>query len=192
MSSCLLHAGGICAAADNKVQCFSLDPVKGLLAVHATLEVKQQGIADICIRQDQRLVATAGWDGKVRVFHHKKFKPLAILQVCLESHSEFQSLSLLAFLGQFCLNPVQKIWCHTWLYDIVDVSHSVSFHSLTCQSNICSNFVHGCSSLVFPAVVQYHRKGLTALRFHPQDQRLISASRDGTIAIWSVFQSETW
>lgn len=79
-----MHAGGICAAADNKVQCFSLDPVKGLLALHATLEVKQQGIADICIRPDQRLFATAGWDGKVRVFHHKKLRPLAILQVCLE------------------------------------------------------------------------------------------------------------
>lgn len=52
-----------------------------LLTVLATLEVKQQGIADICIRPDQRLFATAGWDGKVRVFHYKKLRPLAILQV---------------------------------------------------------------------------------------------------------------
>ena len=52
------------------------------LSMTAVLEVKQQGTADICIRQDQRLFATAGWDGKIRVFHHKKRKPLATLQVC--------------------------------------------------------------------------------------------------------------
>lgn len=73
--------GGICAAADNKVQCFSLGPAIVLLTVLATLEVKQQGIADICIRPDQRLFATAGWDGKVRLFHYQKMRPLAILQV---------------------------------------------------------------------------------------------------------------
>ena len=77
------HVGGICAAADNKVQCFRLGPASTLLAVLATLEVKQQGIADICIRADHRLFATAGWDGKVRVFHHKKMRPLAILQVAM-------------------------------------------------------------------------------------------------------------
>ncbi len=40
------------------------------------------------------------------------------------------------------------------------------------------------------AVVQYHKKGLTAVAFDPRDQRLISASRDGNIALWSVFQSD--
>lgn len=110
-------SGGICAAADNKVQCFCLGPTSTLLTVLTTLEVKQQGIADICIRPDQRLFATAGWDGKVRLFHHKKMRPLAILQ--------------------------------------------------------------------------YHRKGVTALVFQPHNQCLVSASRDGTIAVWSVFQRES-
>lgn len=108
--------GGICAAADNKVHCFSLHGSSQMLALTASLEVKQQGIADICIRQDQRLFATAGWDGKIRVFHYRKHKALAVLQ--------------------------------------------------------------------------YHKKGLTALAFHPKDQRLISASRDSNIALWSVFQSD--
>ncbi len=74
-------AGGICAAADNKVHCFSLDLTAQQFTLKATLEVKQQGIADIRIRQDQRLFATAGWDGKIRVFHYKKQKALAVLQV---------------------------------------------------------------------------------------------------------------
>ncbi|KAL0053659.1 hypothetical protein WJX82_009020 [Trebouxia sp. C0006] len=109
--------GGICAAADNKVHCFSLDLPAQQFTLQATLEVKQQGIADICIRQDQRLFATAGWDGKIRVFHYKKQKALAFLQ--------------------------------------------------------------------------YHKKGLTALAFDSRGQRLVSASRDGNIALWSVFQSDS-
>ena len=79
----MLFAGGICAAADNKVQCFVFDKVHHTLSITAVLEVKQQGTADICIRQDQRIFATAGWDGKIRVFHYKKRKPLATLQVRL-------------------------------------------------------------------------------------------------------------
>ncbi|DBA91574.1 TPA: Guanine nucleotide binding protein (G protein), beta polypeptide 1-like, variant 7 [Trebouxia sp. C0004] len=109
--------GGICAAADNKVHCFSLDLPAQQVTLKATLEVKQQGIADICIRQDQRLFATAGWDGKIRVFHYKKLKTLAVLQ--------------------------------------------------------------------------YHKKGLTALVLDSRAQRLVSASRDGNIALWSVFQSDS-
>ncbi|DBA93362.1 TPA: hypothetical protein ACH3X2_003637 [Trebouxia sp. C0005] len=109
--------GGICAAADNKVHCFSVDLPAQQFTLQATLEVKQQGIADICIRQDQRLFATAGWDGKIRVFHYKKQKALAVLQ--------------------------------------------------------------------------YHKKGLTALAFDARGQRLVSASRDCNIALWSVFQSDS-
>lgn len=39
--------------------------------------------------------------------------------------------------------------------------------------------------------MQYHKKGLTALAFDSRGQRLVSASRDGTIALWSVFQSDS-
>lgn len=63
------------------MHCFFLDLPAQQFTLQVTLEVKQQGIADICIRQDQRLFATAGWDGKIRVFHYKKQKALAVLQV---------------------------------------------------------------------------------------------------------------
>ena len=74
--------GGLCAAADNKIHRFSLYPEEQLLELQGTLEVKQQGIADLAIRQDQRIFASAGWDNKIRVFNYVKSKPLAILQVC--------------------------------------------------------------------------------------------------------------
>lgn len=65
-----------------------------MLALTASLEVKQQGIADICIRQDQRLFATAGWDGKIRVFNYRKHKALAVLQVTLMSQVQQQCFEL--------------------------------------------------------------------------------------------------
>ncbi len=37
------------------------------------------------------------------------------------------------------------------------------------------------------AVLQYHRAGLTDVAFHARTQRLASASRDGSIALWSVY-----
>ena len=52
-----------------------------LLELCCTVEVKQQGIADLAIRQDQRIFASAGWDSKIRVFSYGKCKALAILQV---------------------------------------------------------------------------------------------------------------
>lgn len=52
-------------------------------------------------------------------------------------------------------------------------------------SDCCSLWAAVASSSV---VMQYHRKGVTALAFQPHNQCLVSASRDGTIAIWSVFQ----
>lgn len=75
-------AGALCAAADNKVHSCWLHPKQKLLELHKTMEVKQQGIADLAIREDQRIFASAGWDNKIRVFNYAKCKPLATLQVC--------------------------------------------------------------------------------------------------------------
>lgn len=82
-------AGGLCAAADNKVHCLKLHPQSQLLALQSTTEVKHQGIADLAIRQDQRIFASAGWDNKIRVFSYAKCKPLAILQVLFCPPSRF-------------------------------------------------------------------------------------------------------
>ena len=82
-SSLTCCTGGLCAAADNKIHRFALHPKEQLLQLQGTLEVKQQGIADLAIRQDQRIFASAGWDSKIRIFNYAKFKPLANLQVCL-------------------------------------------------------------------------------------------------------------
>lgn len=39
------------------------------------------------------------------------------------------------------------------------------------------------------ALMQYHTSPLTALRFAPRSMLLATAARDGTLALWSVYQS---
>lgn len=71
------------------------------------------GIAAGAIRSDSRIVATAGWDKQVRVFHYSKEKPLAVLQ--------------------------------------------------------------------------YHKAGVNDVVFDARTRVLASASKDGTIALWSIY-----
>ena len=50
-----------------------------ILQVYRTHELTNPGIADVKIRPDRKILATAGWDHRVRVFHWRTMKPLAVL-----------------------------------------------------------------------------------------------------------------
>ena len=47
--------------------------------------VKNPGFNDVVSRADGKIVVTAGWDSRIRIFGCKKFKPLAILSYHKES-----------------------------------------------------------------------------------------------------------
>lgn len=47
--------------------------------VYKTHELVNAGISDITIRPDKKILATAGWDHRIRIFGWKKLKPLAVL-----------------------------------------------------------------------------------------------------------------
>jgi len=47
--------------------------------VRGTHELINPGIADLKIRPDSKILATAGWDHRVRVFQWRTMKPLAVL-----------------------------------------------------------------------------------------------------------------
>ncbi|KAG0085663.1 ASTRA complex subunit, partial [Podila epicladia] len=53
-----------------------------LQGVPATIQepLKTTGVADVKFRNDDRILALAGWDGKIRVMSAKTLKPLAVLQ----------------------------------------------------------------------------------------------------------------
>nr|XP_021140201.1 guanine nucleotide-binding protein subunit beta-like protein 1 isoform X1 [Columba livia]XP_021140207.1 guanine nucleotide-binding protein subunit beta-like protein 1 isoform X1 [Columba livia]XP_021140214.1 guanine nucleotide-binding protein subunit beta-like protein 1 isoform X1 [Columba livia]XP_021140219.1 guanine nucleotide-binding protein subunit beta-like protein 1 isoform X1 [Columba livia]XP_021140220.1 guanine nucleotide-binding protein subunit beta-like protein 1 isoform X1 [Colum len=47
--------------------------------VYKTHKLVNAGISDITIRPDKKILATAGWDHRMRIFGWKKLKPLAVL-----------------------------------------------------------------------------------------------------------------
>eukprot|EP00128_Syssomonas_multiformis_P012346 Colp12_sorted_trinity150504_noHs@14186 len=67
----------------------------------ATAELKQAGIANVAFRHDTKIIATAGWDHRIRIFKRKGLQPLAVLKqhtdtvsaVCFSHpHSRFGTL----------------------------------------------------------------------------------------------------
>lgn len=71
---------GFSGSADDRLATFDIDIPKGQLRAGPHVTLSQQGLADVAIRPDGRIAATAGWDAKVRVWHCRKRQPLAILR----------------------------------------------------------------------------------------------------------------
>jgi len=72
-------AGGVSGAADSKLAILGLDCEARSLSVRAVLDLPKAGTADVAVRADSRVFASAGWDSKVRVFGYPRGKPLAVL-----------------------------------------------------------------------------------------------------------------
>lgn len=74
-------AGGVSGAAEDKLVCFTIDWAARKITERQRLSIAKPGIDMIALRPDQRIFATGGWDGRVRVFHFAKCKPLTVLKV---------------------------------------------------------------------------------------------------------------
>ncbi|XP_072000590.1 guanine nucleotide-binding protein subunit beta-like protein 1 isoform X2 [Engystomops pustulosus] len=73
------NARGVSGSSENILNVWNLDEQQDLKTYKAQ-ELVNPGIADVRIRQDKKILATAGWDYRVRIFGWKKVKPLAVLQ----------------------------------------------------------------------------------------------------------------
>ncbi|KAL4233321.1 Guanine nucleotide binding protein (G protein) [Mactra antiquata] len=51
----------------------------------SSVQTTNDGFNDVIIRSDGKILATAGWDGNIRVFGTKRLKPLAVLDYHKES-----------------------------------------------------------------------------------------------------------
>nr|XP_042697480.1 guanine nucleotide-binding protein subunit beta-like protein 1 isoform X3 [Chrysemys picta bellii] len=69
---------GVSGSSEEVLTVWSLDEQQNL-KVQKTHKLVNAGIADVAIRQDKKILATAGWDHRIRIFGWKKLKPLAIL-----------------------------------------------------------------------------------------------------------------
>ncbi|XP_035311768.1 guanine nucleotide-binding protein subunit beta-like protein 1 isoform X3 [Cricetulus griseus] len=71
-------AKGVSGSAGKVLAVWSLDGQQSL-QVYKTHELTNPGIAEVTIRPDHKILATAGWDHRIRVFHWRTMKPLAVL-----------------------------------------------------------------------------------------------------------------
>lgn len=69
---------GVAASVGSDIHLFSLSGDLQLLNMKI-VEVTNPGFQSAVIRDDAKLVATGGWDGRVRLFSAKTLKPLAVL-----------------------------------------------------------------------------------------------------------------
>ncbi|XP_019740899.1 guanine nucleotide-binding protein subunit beta-like protein 1 isoform X1 [Hippocampus comes] len=70
---------GISASSENKLFSWILDGQNNLL-LRDCVTLTNPGVSQLSIRGDGKLLASAGWDHRVRVFGWKKLRPLAVLQ----------------------------------------------------------------------------------------------------------------
>ncbi|XP_053277327.1 guanine nucleotide-binding protein subunit beta-like protein 1 [Pleuronectes platessa] len=70
---------GISGSSEKKLTSWMLDTQTNL-QLQDCVTLVNPGVSDLCIRDDGKLLASAGWDHRVRVFGWKKLRPLAVLQ----------------------------------------------------------------------------------------------------------------
>ncbi|CAH0477770.1 unnamed protein product [Peronospora belbahrii] len=70
----------ICGSSGDELYKANFDAAAYTLRSQSFFSCIHGGFSSVCIRGDQRIVATAGWDHRVRVFHLRKLKPLAVLK----------------------------------------------------------------------------------------------------------------
>ncbi|KAF1789385.1 WD40 repeat, conserved site [Phytophthora cactorum] len=70
----------ICGSSGEELYVANIDVASYTLSSRSFFSCAHGGFSNVCIRGDQRIVATAGWDHRVRVFHLRKLKPLAVLK----------------------------------------------------------------------------------------------------------------
>ena len=76
--------GGACGSAEEQVVAFKIDWEARRLRQRHAIELRangQAGVGDVAVRPDRRLLATAGWDGRVRLYKYRSGRPLAVLKV---------------------------------------------------------------------------------------------------------------
>ncbi|XP_015679080.1 guanine nucleotide-binding protein subunit beta-like protein 1 [Protobothrops mucrosquamatus] len=71
-------AKGVSGSSEKKLCVWSPTGLENL-ELQQTYQLTNPGISEVTLRQDKKILATAGWDHRIRLFGWKKLKPLAVL-----------------------------------------------------------------------------------------------------------------
>jgi len=71
---------GISGGADASLVFFNVDVEQRCCSLADKIVLSHNGIADVKVRGDRKILASAGWDKRVRLFSWNHVKPLAILK----------------------------------------------------------------------------------------------------------------
>ncbi|KAK8812319.1 hypothetical protein WA158_007553 [Blastocystis sp. Blastoise] len=69
----------ICGGSSKQLFKLNIDLTNTSLSLLQTISIQGEGLGTIKIRNDDKIVATGGWDTKIRLFQTKNMNPLAIL-----------------------------------------------------------------------------------------------------------------
>ncbi|XP_061905680.1 guanine nucleotide-binding protein subunit beta-like protein 1 [Entelurus aequoreus] len=70
---------GVSGSSENRLSSWILDG-QNSLQIQDRVTLTNPGVSQLCVRGDGKLLASAGWDHRVRLFGWKKLRPLAVLQ----------------------------------------------------------------------------------------------------------------
>ncbi|XP_072289672.1 guanine nucleotide-binding protein subunit beta-like protein 1 [Eucyclogobius newberryi] len=70
---------GISGSSDSKLSSWIVDNQNNV-QLQDSVTLVNPGVSQMCLRDDGKLLASAGWDHRVRLFGWKRLKPLAVLQ----------------------------------------------------------------------------------------------------------------
>uniref|UniRef100_A0A1A7Z705 Guanine nucleotide binding protein (G protein), beta polypeptide 1-like n=1 Tax=Iconisemion striatum TaxID=60296 RepID=A0A1A7Z705_9TELE len=70
---------GISGSSEKKLSSWMLDSQNNI-QLQSDVMLVNPGVSQLCIKEDGRILASAGWDHRVRIFSWKKLRPLAVLQ----------------------------------------------------------------------------------------------------------------
>lgn len=70
---------GVCGGSADKLSVFSIDRNTHQLLPKSDIAIKNAGVHRVRIRKDLKVFASAGWDGRLRIFSWKSLRPLAVL-----------------------------------------------------------------------------------------------------------------
>ena len=80
-------AAGVSGSAEEVIILFNVDYENGSIMQKDEIHLRREGISDLAVRPDNKLLATGGWDGRVRVYRRQTGRPLAILKYHTKSVS---------------------------------------------------------------------------------------------------------